>query len=220
MKQRLAAILALAVAGCSEAEPPALRPAPPPRVVPAPSAPAPAPAAPEAAPPVATPLRPAPPAPIPLAAPAPPPDAGRPGRPAAELTSPTFTLETLSGSAEVFLNGERVGTTPYRWWVSPQTEFAAGILVEEWPPPGTRLAAQGRFLTDAGVWTSMEVRISDVASPDSVLYVRADLAGRRVQGALRLRIPGHRFTPYMPSQVTEDSADFQRWSRALWFDRD
>ncbi len=162
-----------------------------------------------------------------------------PGRPAPLYASPTFTFEILpAGAAEVFLNGERAGKTPFRWFVSPQTEFDPSIPVQEWPPAGTRRAAQGRFRTDEGFWTSMEVRIAGGKYPgeeleelrrrfplfqadEHVLFVRAELPGQRVvQGALRLRIPGHRFVHYLPTHLTEESPDFQRYSRALWFEPD
>lgn len=153
--------------------------------------------------------------------------------------SPSFSFEILPvGEAEVFLNGERVGKTPYRWFVSTQTEFDSSIRVPEWPPAGTRRAAQGRFQTDEGFWTSMEVRIAGGKFPeegvedlrrrfplfheaDHVLFVRAELPGGLVrQGALRLRIPGYRFVHYLPTHLTEESPDLQRWSRALWFERE
>lgn len=193
-----------------------------------------------------TPVPPASPSPAPVPPPAPlkrrpppPPPAPseEPARPPSTVSSPVFTLETREGSAEVFINGKLAGSTPHRWSVTPDTVFDPNIPVIEWPPAFGRPAAQGRVLGDGGQWSSMEVWIADgqlagdaleefrkrfpqLAPGEHVLFVRAELPGHRLQGALRVRVPGRRAVSYMPTEITRESPDFQRWSRAIWFDRE
>jgi hypothetical protein len=222
----------LALAGCS----PEPTPGPPARtsgtpsvfVVP-PTAEAPAPAPPVEVPPVpkATPM-----ARVPVVEPPAPVDIGRPGKPASLIQSPSFYFRGVSGDGgEVYLNGELAGSMPMRWWVSERTAFDPHVAVRDWPPAEGVPAAAGRFQLDGGGWTTMEVhvaRASDalrerhphLAPGESLLLVRATWPGRVMQGALRVRVPGSRWSSYVPTTLTEESSDAATQGRTLWFERD
>lgn len=152
-------------------------------------------------------------------------DIGRPGRPASMLQSPVFTFRRVEpGDAEIRLNGERVGALPLRWWVSEHTVFDPAIPVPAWPPEDAVPAARGRFRIDAGGWSEMEVYVrrggAPVGDDGEVFYVRATWPGKTMQGALRVRVPGARWSSYVPTTLTEESPDAASQGRTLWFERD
>ena len=224
-------VVFLALAGCSREPAPVASPKPagtpsvfvmPPADAPAPAPAAEVPPAPKAAPmarvPAVEPLRPA--------------DIGRPGKPASLIQSPTFYFRGVSGDGgDVYLNGDVAGSMPLRWWVSERTLFDPNVEVVAWPPGVGVPAASGKFRLDAGGWTTMDVyvahasdevreRYPHLAAGEQLFLVRATWPDRVMQGALRVRTPGFRWSSYVPTTLTEESPDAATQGRTLWFERD
>jgi hypothetical protein len=213
MRRAAALAVCLLCSSCGRQEPPTVVAAPPPPV----QAPEPA------RPPVSSPV----PAPEPPALP-PAPNLVR-TQDAAPAKTPLFTFQSLDGTAEVQINGARVGTTPYSWALLDTTCFDPKISVGAWPPPHSMLASKTSVLNEFG-WTTTELWITGakyavddreafrrlhphVAEDEHVVFVRIG----EVQGAFRLRVEGRRFVLHRPSDVTEESEAFHRWNRSLWF---
>lgn len=209
------AALLLFLAACSPADPPraAAKPTPPPVVAEAkPAAPAPSSApSPSPAPLPSIP----PPAPRPAEAPKPAPVFAEPRD---GTYSPSFTIDSLDGPSEVFINGEKAGSTPLSWAFSNHTRWDKRA---EEPAPESILASRGRWLRDDGTWAEYEIWIGPGPARDEhVLFARARSDSLLLEGALRLRLPGRRFTLHRPAHVNEESPDFARWNRTLSFELD
>jgi hypothetical protein len=147
--------------------------------------------------------------------------------------TPLFTFASLDGTAEVRINGAPCGSTPHAWTAA---RFDPGIPVRAWPPPHAMLASRVSVHVDEG-WSTTELWIAGAKNalddreafraahpgvpPDEhVVFVKTGLEGRPVFGAFRLRVEGRRFVLHRPAHVSEESEDFHRWNRVLWFERE
>jgi hypothetical protein len=175
--------------------------------------------------PLALPTPPSPPSPKP----APLPDRGHD---APSTWTPLFQFASRDGQAAVQINGEPAGTTPLSWALAASTCFDPRIQVDAWPPPHAMLASRTSVFVDDG-WRATELWITGakyavddreafrrlhphLAEDEHVVFVRTG----PLQGAFRLRVEGRRFVLHRPAHVNEESEDFQKWNRSLWFERE
>jgi len=228
MKRILPILASLALAGCSPSEPPPTAAAPPPKVM---APPAPAPQKPPLPPPAPEP--PAPPTPPP---PPPAPDVPKP-RPnpripavpraqglAGDIHLPAFTFRSLTGGANIQINGEFLGAAPCMWSVTNGLEFDPKIRVENWPPEdAVKIGTTSNPETgSADLWLDQSdgagKKFPHLRPGEAVLYVDGTLGGRPLRGALRLLVEGFKNVAYTPL-VNPEGEEASRYLRSIWFDR-
>jgi hypothetical protein len=224
MKQILAVLGFLMLAACSPSEPPAT--ATPPRKVVKPEPPAPQkPQEPPSSAPSggASEGKPAPVMPSPKA------DSEVRKVPRAagisgDIHLPAFTFRSLTGGANIQINGELLGTAPCLWSVTNGMEFDPKIRVETWPPENAeKIGTTNNPETgSAEVWLDQSdgvaKRFPHLRPGEAVLYVDGTLGGRQVRGALRLLVEGFKNVVYTPL-VNPEGEEASRYLRSIWFDR-
>ncbi|HEX7896720.1 MAG TPA: hypothetical protein VF950_03115 [Planctomycetota bacterium] len=151
------------------------------------------------------------------------------------VDTPLFTIDSLDGRAEIRINGKPVGSTPGSW-AGTARSFDSRIRVDAWPPPHAMLATKTSVVGPAGkleteLWIAGAKNADDdraalhrlyphVAPGEHVVFVQAGVEGGVVRGAFRLSVEGRRFVLHRPAHVSEESEDFQKWNRSLWFERE
>ena len=217
----------LAIASCSQSDPPpaavvpARKPAPPtvppPTPLPPTPAPSPAPVAPLSEPPQPKPID----EPRKVAMPPPVPRArGLSGA----IHLPAFTFRSLTGGGQVQINGEVLGQAPCMWSVTDGLEFDPKIPVTPWPPEGALKIGTTSHSENgsADVWLDQSdgagKRFPHLRPGEAVLYVDGTLGGRPLRGALRLLVEGFKNVAYTPL-VNPEGEEASRYLRSIWFDR-
>jgi len=217
----------LAIASCSQSDPPpaavvpARKPAPPtvppPTPLPPTPAPSPAPVAPLSEPPQPKPID----EPRKVAMPPPVPRArGLSGA----IHLPAFTFRSLTGGGQVQINGEVLGQAPCMWSVTDGLEFDPKIPVTPWPPEGALKIGTTSHSENgsADVWLDqsdgLARRFPHLRPGESVLYVDGKMGGKPVRGALRLLVEGYKYVVYTPL-VNPEGEEASRYLRTIWLDR-
>jgi hypothetical protein len=156
--------------------------------------------------------------------------AGRPSvRPQApaELHLPAFTFRTMDHQAvKVFVNGMELSQTPCLWSITELIEFDPKIQVDEWPPQGARFAGstQDREIPAhkaeiyIGEGKPLVAKLPHIKPDESIVYVNASIGGRKLQGALRLRLEGYHYIDYTPL-VDPEGEEARRLLRSIWFEK-
>jgi hypothetical protein len=218
MKRILTVLASLALAACSPSEPPPIAAAPPRKVTapPAPEKPAP------------PPQEPPPPPPAPVVPPSRPnpriPAVPRAQGLAGDIHLPAFTFRSLTGGANIQINGEFLGGAPCMWSITNGMQFDPKISVETWPPEGAvKIGTTSNPETgSAEVWLDQGDAIGKkyphLRPGEAVLYVDGTLGGRPVRGALRLLVEGFKNVAYTPL-VDPEGEEASRYLRSIWFDR-
>lgn len=155
-----------------------------------------------------------------------------------------YTIRTMDHvKADVFLNGHKHATTPNLWSLTLNTPFDPKVAVDDWPPPGAasvgsakRTDEDGRYVSSVELWIAGGKhdgeafkdylrRYPHLADGEHLLFVWADLQGKKRTGALRVRVVDsggalYRWVNYLPPVVNEESDAARLFKRALWFERD
>jgi hypothetical protein len=159
------------------------------------------------------------------------------------VTTATFTFRTMDHlKACVIVNGERYSETSCLWCLSLQTDLDPKIPVGEWPPKGAAWVGAATGKDENGMTRStIEIAIEggryDLAGQErlkksyphleageQVLYVNAEICGKRRRGAVRLKLVGtdgmvYRYTDFSPIQSMEDE-NASLFARSVWFQRE
>ncbi len=120
------------------------------------------------------------------------------GRPPQEIT---LEIETHGVPADVYVNGKRVGSAPYRWRVYPRGELDSGVVAEQWPPANSRGAGGMIHQDDLGITVdALEVYVADSVNGTAgeyVVYVRGVFNRTLVlDGAVRVKVLGPEGEPF------------------------
>ena len=158
------------------------------------------------------------------------PDLKPPARqnPIATIHLPAFTLRTLDRStAAVEINGEELSTTPCLWSITSTIVFDEKIVLgEPFPPDGARYIGvttspeDPQTKAEVYVVTRPEIlaKFPSIRKDECLLLVKGNLKGSLIQGGLRLRVEGCRFTVFTPL-VDPEGEEASRLVRTLWFER-
>jgi hypothetical protein len=149
-----------------------------------------------------------------------------------QIHLPAFSFRTMNhAQVEVFVNGDRLSTTPCLWSIGETIEFDPLIPPPNWPPPGAKFAGTTRRLVDnkAGIAEVYIARADEIQPPlahlrdgEHVVYVKGNVGKRKLLGALRLSVGKagsvYRYVEYAPVMDSE-SENTSRFQRTLWFER-
>jgi len=148
--------------------------------------------------------------------------------PPGRIHLPAFTLRTMDrAEIKVELNGEPLSTTPCLWSITEAIAFEKDLeLPKDDPKAGAKFVGstelEGTPPSKVDVYVLTDParlgKYPSIRKDEFVVIVDGTIGGRPVQGALRLRVEGYRYTDYTPLGNPEGD-DASRFLRTIWFER-